>query len=98
MFDYDVVVRQTPDMDFLSTGLRVKADCQLPFNGKIYELKGGDFYPVLNSNRFSVDFVTRAAKKAGWESVDIWSASGRIHYQHFRIGPGSRAAAPANGD
>ena len=85
-FDYDVVVRQTPEMDFLATGLRANRDHAVPFNGKVHQINQGDFYPVLNSSRFSVPFMTRAAEKAGWEPMGIWSATSRVHYQLLRIG------------
>jgi uncharacterized SAM-dependent methyltransferase len=97
-FDYDVVVRPTAEMDFLATGLRANRDHAVPFNGKIHQINQGDFYPVLNSSRFSVPFMTRAAEKAGWEPMGIWSATGRVHYQLFRIGPVPKLTAAGLGD
>lgn len=84
-FDYDVVLRETPEILFVSTGLRAKYDQIIPFNGRDYAIEKGQFLPVLNSSRFSVPFMTEAAVQAGWKPERIWSATGRVQYQHFTI-------------
>ncbi len=82
-FDYDVVVRPMQDVDFLSTGLRANRNHVVRFNGKAFSLKKGEFFPVLNSSRFAVPFMTKAVERAGWSSHGLWSATGRVHYHHF---------------
>ncbi|MFY9286901.1 MAG: L-histidine N(alpha)-methyltransferase [Alphaproteobacteria bacterium] len=85
-FDYEVVVRPTKDVDFLSLGLRSKCDQIVHFNGREFAVEKGEFFPVINSSRFSIPFMTDAAVKAGWKPKNIWSATGRVQYQHFTIG------------
>lgn len=85
-FDFDVVLRETPEILFLSTGLRAKHDQIIGFNGREFAIEKDEFLPVLNSSRFSTAFMTEAARQAGWSPITLWSATGRIQYQHFTVG------------
>jgi len=84
-FDFDVVLRETPEVLFLATGLRSKRDQIINFNDKEFAVEKDQFLPVLNSSRFSIPFMTEAAIQAGWVPANIWSATGRVQYQHFVI-------------
>jgi uncharacterized SAM-dependent methyltransferase len=81
-FDYDVV--WSPHNYQLAIGLRSKRDQIVHFVGQQFAIEKNEFLPVLNSYRFPVVFVQDAAKLAGWQHKNTWTATGRVHYSLFK--------------
>ena len=81
--DFDYHVTWTAENYQLATGLRSKRDQIIHFDGEQFAIEKDEFLPVLNSYRFPVAFVIEAAKKAKWNHMKTWSATGRTHYILF---------------
>jgi hypothetical protein len=73
---------------FLSTGLYAERTHKIEFNGKDFWVERGQFLPVLNSSRFTAGFMIDGFRQASWrpDKDQLWSATGRVHYQHCTNG------------
>ncbi|MBV8060058.1 MAG: L-histidine N(alpha)-methyltransferase [Alphaproteobacteria bacterium] len=80
-FEYDATWQ--PDTMRLAMGLRSKRDQIIHFDGVQHAIEKGEFLSVLNSYRYPAEFVVDAASEAGWDHVQTWSATGRVHYQLY---------------
>lgn len=72
-----------PENYQLALGVRSKIDQFVSFEDEKFAIEKNEFLPVLNSYRFPVPFVIKAAGIAGWKHLHSWSATGRTHYLLF---------------
>ena len=89
--DYHLKIEKTSldarqEVCFVALGLRARVAHTVDVAGEAIAIQADQFFPVLNTDRFSIGFNADALERAGWNPAAKWSASGRVHYQHARLG------------
>jgi hypothetical protein len=89
--DYHLMIEKTSldvrqEVCFVALGLRARVAHTVDVAGEVIAIQADQFFPVLNTDRFSVGFNADALERAGWNPAARWSSSGRVHYQHAQLG------------
>ena len=88
-FDYHIVservkLNSEEEVCFVSLGLRARISHRMRCGEISIPVEADQFISVLNTDRFSVPLMVDAFRQSGWrpDKKQLWSATGRVHYQH----------------